>query len=112
MEERAVVTLRAGKAISKRGRGKQVHVATSRKLHDATGKAWEHLDCCADNLNLLQHWTPSDKEFIEAKKYNEERKYRLAIDHLERLVVQRLFELQRCNVCGMSELYWNALLTN
>lgn len=46
-------------------------------------------------LDVRARWTPSSAEYKAAFQYMRERKFRLALDHLERLVVQRLFELQK-----------------
>lgn len=49
-------------------------------------------------LGIQTRWTPDSPEYIEASKWAKERKYRLALDRLERLVIQRLFELQKANL--------------
>ncbi|KAG8937719.1 hypothetical protein FRC03_007906 [Tulasnella sp. 419] len=46
-------------------------------------------------LRINVRWTPESPEYIATKKYIRERKYRRALDSLEKLVVQRLFELQK-----------------
>jgi hypothetical protein len=52
-------------------------------------------------LNITVRWSPTSPEYIETMKYVRERKYRRALDHLQRLVVQRLFELHRLNLSGV-----------
>ncbi|KIY47442.1 hypothetical protein FISHEDRAFT_30409, partial [Fistulina hepatica ATCC 64428] len=47
---------------------------------------------------IPKHWTIDDKEYTDALQYLEECKYRRCLDTLLRLVVQRLFELQRMNL--------------
>ena len=42
-------------------------------------------------------WQPSSPEYINAVQYLEWRKYEKALDHLQKLVVQCLFELHRMN---------------
>ena len=49
-------------------------------------------------LGISQRWEPSDSEYIAAARYLDERSYHRALDELQRLVVQRLFELQKLNV--------------
>ena len=51
-------------------------------------------------------WQPSSPEYINTVQYLEWRKYEKALDHLQKLVVQRLFELHRMNQSrnGMSIL--------
>lgn len=51
-------------------------------------------------LGLYHRWTPTSPEYLRTKEYIRIRKWRLALDHLERLVVQRLFELQKGHVEG------------
>ncbi|KAI0083731.1 hypothetical protein BDY19DRAFT_899813 [Irpex rosettiformis] len=57
-------------------------------------------DVCALELEMgiSIRWTPSTPEYIEAVKYMKERKYHRAIAKLQKLVTQRLFELQKLNV--------------
>jgi hypothetical protein len=55
----------------------------------------EHLERI---LGLTCRWECSSSEFAEAVKWANERKYRLALDRLQRLVIQRLFELQKANL--------------
>lgn len=49
-------------------------------------------------LNIPQRWQPGDREYEETVKYIIERKYQQALGHLQRLVIQRLFELHKLNV--------------
>ncbi|KIY46451.1 hypothetical protein FISHEDRAFT_47269 [Fistulina hepatica ATCC 64428] len=49
-------------------------------------------------MGIPKRWTIDDKEYTDALQYLEERKYRRCLDNLLRLVVQRLFELQRMNL--------------
>ncbi|KAI5822913.1 hypothetical protein K523DRAFT_256164, partial [Schizophyllum commune Tattone D] len=54
----------------------------------------------------LQHsietrWLPDSTEYQQAVKVVEQRRYRRALDNLERLVVQRFFELTKLNQSGV-----------
>lgn len=49
-------------------------------------------------LKISCRWAPTSKEYEETVEWANERKYRLALDKLERLVVQRIFELQKANL--------------
>ncbi|RDX47631.1 hypothetical protein OH76DRAFT_1456691 [Lentinus brumalis] len=49
-------------------------------------------------MGIETRWTPSTPRFIETAQYVTERDYRLALEELHRLVVQRLFELQSMNL--------------
>ena len=48
-------------------------------------------------LSITARWQPSSAEYINAVQYLGRRKYEKALDHLQKLVVQRLFELHRMN---------------
>ncbi|KZS91015.1 hypothetical protein SISNIDRAFT_414531, partial [Sistotremastrum niveocremeum HHB9708] len=80
--------------------GKRVVRPTARSLASATETLSEVVESYEACLNLPRRWLPTDTEYKETKKKLGERKYRLALDHLERLVVQRLFELQKTHVQG------------
>jgi hypothetical protein len=56
-------------------------------------------------LNISRRWTVTSPEYISTIKYVQERKYQRALDRLQRLVVQRLFELHRLNLSGIGMLY-------
>ena len=49
-------------------------------------------------LDIHQRWDPTMPAYQEALKYVRERRYRRALDKIHRLIVQRLFELQKLNV--------------
>lgn len=58
-------------------------------------------------MDIQERWDPTMPAYQEAQKYIHERTYRRALDKLHRLVVLRLFELQKLNVshtgrCSMS----------
>ena len=57
-------------------------------------------------MAITTRWQPSSPEYINAVQYLEWRKYEKALDHLQKLVVQRLFKLHRMNQSrnGMSVL--------
>ena len=46
-------------------------------------------------LRLNERWHPGHPEYIKMTDAREKRRYRRASDHLQRLVIQRLFELQK-----------------
>jgi hypothetical protein len=64
-----------------------------------------HKDVCDLELQMgiSVRWTPTTPEYVAALKYIEERKYRQALRKLQKLVSQRLFELQRLNVAQTGE---------
>ena len=58
-------------------------------------------------LSIDMCWTPDSEIYKETQTLLVERSYRRAVDNLERLVVQRLFELTKLgmNGVGMSTYY-------
>lgn len=54
-------------------------------------------------LNVQERWSPTSPEYQATLKYTGERRYRRMLDILERLVVQRLFELEKTNMVGTGE---------
>ncbi|KAG8919151.1 hypothetical protein FRC02_001856 [Tulasnella sp. 418] len=46
-------------------------------------------------LNIHERWHPAHPEYIKMSEAREKQRYRHAVDNLQRLVVQRLFELQK-----------------
>lgn len=54
-----------------------------------------------EDNNIVERWIPGSPQYTEAIKLLAERKYRRAIDTLERLVVQRLFELTKLGMNGV-----------
>ncbi|KAG2366644.1 hypothetical protein BDR07DRAFT_1373563, partial [Suillus spraguei] len=77
-----------------------------------TRKLETHHQYTAEKLVIVQHeviamevklgitcrWTPSTHEYQETMKYMATRKYHCALDNLQCLVVQCLFELQKLNI--------------
>lgn len=53
---------------------------------------------------LLRHpWTEDTPEYKDTAAYIHQRQYHRALNKLEQLVVQRLFELSKANVVGMGK---------
>lgn len=65
-----------------------------------------------NQLRLRERWESDSEEYQSIKSKVVERQYRRALDELERLVVQRLFELTKLNLSGtgMSDLNWKFLI--
>jgi len=70
-----------------------------------THDAWEsviflqtQLQDLAGHLDIGEHWTPEDAEYQREMEYQEVQTYQVAVDKLEGVVVQRLFELTKANV--------------
>lgn len=51
-------------------------------------------------MGISRRWQPADPEYVEANRYTNERKYHRALDNLQRLVIQRLFELNKLNIAA------------
>lgn len=51
-------------------------------------------------LDVGARWSPESDEYKKTVKYIGERKYRLCLDELERLVVQRMFELEKTHLAS------------
>ncbi|OJT11359.1 hypothetical protein TRAPUB_12122 [Trametes pubescens] len=49
-------------------------------------------------MGIIHQWQPGDPQYIKVMDYIATRKYQRALGHLQRLVVQRLFELHRLNL--------------
>ena len=56
-------------------------------------------------LGIEQRWTAESPQYMAALTVLHERKYRRALDNLERLVVQRLFELTKLGMSGVGEYH-------
>lgn len=57
----------------------------------------------AHNDIITERWTPNMQEYKDAKILMSQRTYCRAIDELERLVVQRLFEMTKLGMSGVGE---------
>lgn len=49
-------------------------------------------------MEITRRWEVTDDKYIEMTKYIAARRYHRALDELQRLVVQRLFELHKLNL--------------
>ena len=52
---------------------------------------------------IAKRWLPTSPEYLSALKMMTERQYRRSLDNLERLVVQRLFELAKLGQSGVGK---------
>lgn len=46
-------------------------------------------------MDITRRWQPTDPQYIETMRHASMRHYHRALDRLQKLVVQRLFEIQR-----------------
>ncbi|EKM49342.1 uncharacterized protein PHACADRAFT_188921 [Phanerochaete carnosa HHB-10118-sp] len=70
--------------------------------------AWTRLERAETDVELLEkesdvdkRWTPEDQCYKDAVKEQVLRKYRLALDNLKRIVIQRLLELSKLGMSGL-----------
>lgn len=55
-------------------------------------------------LDIIERWKPESAEYKEGLQLLRERKYRRAVDSLERLMMQRLLELTKLGQSGLGQL--------
>lgn len=76
-----------------------------RTRYRTTYARWEacHALVCRfeEEHKIVIRWTPDMQEYKDALVVMSERKYRRALDELERLVVQRLFEMTKLGMNGV-----------
>ena len=58
-----------------------------------------------NHMGVTKRWTPTTPEYAETVRYISERRYHRALDNLQRLVTQRLFELHRLNLSGIGQCF-------
>lgn len=57
-----------------------------------------------EELNITARWLPGTPEYERGTAQLSQREYNRAVDNLERLVVQRLFELTKLGMSGIGNL--------
>ncbi|KAG6877851.1 hypothetical protein C0992_009129 [Termitomyces sp. T32_za158] len=50
------------------------------------------------HMNINLRWTPTNPQYQKMAEYVAQRKFEKALDHLQTLVIKRLFELHRLNL--------------
>lgn len=85
-------------------------LSTTRKLETDRRLAIELRESCLRqvidlevSMNVEKRWDLLSPEYLETLGYLATRKYQRALEELQRLVVQRLFELHRMNVSATGE---------
>ena len=58
-------------------------------------------------LDVSERWMSESLQWQVAEKYNKTREFQRAVDKLEALVVQRLFELTKANLSGTGMLQFS-----
>ena len=69
----------------------------------------KELQSVEGQLDVGMRWTPDSAEYQNAVKYLSIRTYQRAVDKLEGLVVQRLFELTKANVSQTGKFYFGGI---
>jgi hypothetical protein len=72
---------------------------------DKVGRILETIERCEEELQIdaTACWTPTSPQYMKTLEYIRKRKFILTLDQLEKLVVQRLFELQKCHLESTGE---------
>ncbi|KAI0069613.1 hypothetical protein K474DRAFT_1608419, partial [Panus rudis PR-1116 ss-1] len=80
-------------------------LSAGKKIESARRTLIARLDRVTQEVNEMElawdisrRWDPGDTEYIEALKYSTSREYHRALDHLHKLVVQRIMELHKMNI--------------
>ncbi|KAL6298786.1 hypothetical protein BKA93DRAFT_820202 [Sparassis latifolia] len=83
----------------------EMEMSTTRKLETWRRYLREHLNILMQEviamevkMGITNRWQPSDAPYVETVKYIATHKYQLALGKLQRLVIQRLFELHKLNL--------------
>ncbi|KAG6819386.1 hypothetical protein H0H93_012292 [Arthromyces matolae] len=71
-----------------------------RSLNDRHIRLLDDITQLEDRMNITKRWTPASPEYQRTAKYICDRKYERALDKLEKLVIQRLFELHKLNLAN------------
>ncbi|KAG6852477.1 hypothetical protein C0991_011677 [Blastosporella zonata] len=71
-----------------------------RNLNDRHIRLLDDIARLEDRMNIITRWTPASPEYQKTAKYISDRKYERALDKLEKLVIQRLFELHKLNLAN------------
>jgi hypothetical protein len=80
-------------------------ISTTRKLETERRYATELRENCLKqviqlevDMGIERRWDPSSSEYLETLGYMSTRTYQRALEELQRLVIQRLFELHKMNI--------------
>ncbi|KDQ06606.1 hypothetical protein BOTBODRAFT_121240, partial [Botryobasidium botryosum FD-172 SS1] len=70
-------------------------LSTWEQIYAKVQRAEKKVEAVEARLSIEQRWAENDEAYQEALKKSREHAYRKALDNLERLMVQRLFELEK-----------------
>ena len=86
--------------------------AERRKLKQRLESANDQVIELEVKLHVSKRWLPCDDQYMEVAKYSDLREYHRALDHLQKLVVQRLFELQKLNIAQTGKYHCSMTVTS
>lgn len=69
-------------------------------MYNHVVRAEDNVSTLEANLGIAETWTADSPDYARIQDYIKNRKYLRAVDTLEALVVQRLFELTKLNHSG------------
>jgi len=61
-------------------------------------------------MGITERWLPEDPKYQEGLAYLTNRRFIRAVEQLQGLVVQRLFELAKANIAGTGMYFFNCLI--
>ncbi|KAG8751007.1 hypothetical protein FRC11_009800 [Ceratobasidium sp. 423] len=76
------------------------HASCWRTTLDQLMTIQDEVECFEDQHGISPRWTRFNKEWINADQIRKNQHFRQCVDELERLVVQRLFELSRAGLAN------------
>lgn len=89
------------------GQAYGLDLSTTCKLETEHRFAWEQYQSTLQDviamevsMGIEKHWEPADKTYLDTVKYMHLRCYHCALETLQKLVIQRLFELHKMNLSG------------
>ncbi|KAJ6632375.1 hypothetical protein B0H10DRAFT_2427108 [Mycena sp. CBHHK59/15] len=86
------------------GRAEIIHINTRYRTTHTKYLATEEEVCRFEETNdIVNRWTSTSQPYIDGIVLMTERRYRLAVDELERLVVQRLFEMTKLSMSSVED---------
>jgi hypothetical protein len=77
--------------------------AEQARAHRCLLAQMNHADDTECQLGIDICWTPDDPQYMAALRYLNNRTFIRVVEHLEGLVVQRLFELSKANLASTGE---------
>ena len=69
----------------------------------------EHVRVVESHQGILERWSADSKEYRKGLDILLHTKYRQAVDHLEHLLVQRMFELTKLGMSGTGKTVFSRL---